>query len=47
MESGEDIVQVKLKGSCYGCDSSTVTLKAGTEISSVPEMKAIETSASS
>lgn len=30
-EEGDKIVRVKLKGSCRGCDSSTVTLKSGIE----------------
>lgn len=42
-ESG--IVSVKLKGSCRGCDSSTVTLKSGIErmlMHYIPEVKAVE-----
>ncbi|KAH8927250.1 HIRA-interacting protein 5 [Atractiella rhizophila] len=38
-------VKVKLKGSCRGCDSSTVTLKSGIErmlMHYVPEVKAVE-----
>ena len=40
----EGIVQVKLKGSCRGCDSSTVTLKSGIENllkRMVPEVKEV------
>jgi len=44
--SEEDgVVRVKLKGSCRGCDSSTVTLKSGIErmlMHYVPEVKAVE-----
>ncbi|GAB1519279.1 hypothetical protein RhiTH_002345 [Rhizoctonia solani] len=39
------IVQVKLKGSCRGCSSSTVTLKTGIErmmMHYIPEVKAVE-----
>jgi Fe-S cluster biogenesis protein NfuA len=43
---GEDgIVQLKLKGSCRGCDSSTVTLKTGIErmmMHYIPEVKGVE-----
>ncbi len=42
-ESG--VVSVKLKGSCRGCDSSTVTLKSGIErmlMHYIPEVKAVE-----
>jgi len=56
MEVGEDIeyrgfdeatgvVQVKLKGSCRGCSSSTVTLKTGIErmmTHYIPEVKSVE-----
>ncbi|KAF9490121.1 HIRA-interacting protein 5 [Pleurotus eryngii] len=56
MEDGGDIeyrgfneesgtVSVKLKGSCRGCDSSTVTLKSGIErmlMHYIPEVKAVE-----
>jgi Fe-S cluster biogenesis protein NfuA len=41
----EDIVKVKLKGSCRGCDSSTVTLKTGIErmlMHYIPEVKGVE-----
>ena len=41
----EGIVQVKLKGSCRGCDSSTVTLKSGIErmlMHYIPEVKGVE-----
>ncbi len=43
---GEDgIVQVKLKGSCRGCSSSTVTLKSGIErmlMHYIPEVHGVE-----
>jgi Fe-S cluster biogenesis protein NfuA len=56
MEDGGDIeykgfseedgtVRVGLKGSCRGCDSSTVTLKSGIErmlMHYIPEVKAVE-----
>ncbi|KAG8807244.1 hypothetical protein FRC17_004557 [Serendipita sp. 399] len=54
MEDGGDIeyrgfedgtVKVKLKGSCRGCDSSTVTLKNGIENMMrhyIPEVKRVE-----
>jgi Fe-S cluster biogenesis protein NfuA len=55
MEDGGDIeyrgfsddgsVKIKLKGSCRGCDSSTVTLKSGIErmlMHYIPEVKAVE-----
>lgn len=41
----DGIVQVKLKGSCRGCDSSTVTLKTGIErmmMHYIPEVKGVE-----
>ena len=41
----DGIVRVKLKGSCRGCDSSTVTLKNGIErmlMHYIPEVKGIE-----
>ncbi|KAH9947405.1 HIRA-interacting protein 5 [Amylocystis lapponica] len=41
----EGFVQVKLKGSCRGCDSSTVTLKSGIErmmMHYIPEVKGVE-----
>lgn len=44
-ESGDSIVKVKLKGSCRGCDSSTVTLKSGIErmlMHYIPEVKGVE-----
>lgn len=44
-EEGTGLVKVKLKGSCRGCDSSTVTLKSGIErmlIHYVPEVKGVE-----
>lgn len=43
--SDEGIVEVKLKGSCRGCDSSTVTLKSGIErmlMHYIPEVKGVE-----
>ena len=43
--SDEGIVQVKLKGSCRGCDSSTVTLKSGIErmlMHYIPEVTGVE-----
>ncbi|KAF8887746.1 scaffold protein Nfu/NifU N terminal-domain-containing protein [Infundibulicybe gibba] len=44
-ESGTGLVKVKLKGSCRGCDSSTVTLKSGIErmlMHYIPEVKGVE-----
>jgi len=44
-EGGSGIVSVKLKGSCRGCDSSTVTLKSGIErmlMHYIPEVKGVE-----
>lgn len=44
-DQGDGIVKVKLKGSCRGCDSSTVTLKSGIErmlIHYIPEVKGVE-----
>ncbi|KAA1468425.1 HIRA-interacting protein 5 [Dentipellis sp. KUC8613] len=41
----DGVVQVKLKGSCRGCDSSTVTLKTGIErmlMHYIPEVKGVE-----
>jgi Fe-S cluster biogenesis protein NfuA len=41
----DGVVQVKLKGSCRGCSSSTVTLKSGIErmlMHYIPEVKAVE-----
>ena len=41
----DGIVKVKLKGSCRGCDSSTVTLKSGIENMMkhyIPEVKLVE-----
>ena len=41
----EGIVQLKLKGSCRGCESSSVTLKTGIErmlIHYIPEVKGVE-----
>ncbi|KIJ21399.1 hypothetical protein PAXINDRAFT_151914 [Paxillus involutus ATCC 200175] len=43
--SDEGLVKVKLKGSCRGCDSSTVTLKSGIErmlMHYIPEVKGVE-----
>ncbi|KAF9455160.1 hypothetical protein BDZ94DRAFT_954257 [Collybia nuda] len=44
-EGGDGIVKIKLKGSCRGCSSSTVTLKAGIErmmMHYIPEVKAVD-----
>lgn len=44
-EDGTGIVRVKLKGSCRGCSSSTVTLKSGIErmlMHYIPEVKGVE-----
>lgn len=44
-EDSDGIVRLKLKGSCRGCDSSTVTLKTGIErmlMHYIPEVKAVE-----
>jgi len=44
-EEADGIVKVKLKGSCRGCSSSTVTLKNGIErmlMHYIPEVKGIE-----
>ncbi|KAG8979656.1 hypothetical protein FRB93_009995 [Tulasnella sp. JGI-2019a] len=44
-EDGTGIVKVKLKGSCRGCSSSSVTLKNGIErmlMHYIPEVKGIE-----
>lgn len=44
-EGGDGLVQVKLKGSCRGCSSSTVTLKSGIErmlMHYIPEVKGVE-----
>ncbi len=41
----DGIVQLKLKGSCRGCSSSTVTLKSGIErmlVHYIPEVKGVE-----
>ena len=41
----DGVVQVKLKGSCRGCSSSTVTLKSGIErmlMHYIPEVKGVE-----
>jgi len=44
-EHGDGLVRVKLKGSCRGCSSSTVTLKSGIErmmMHYIPEVKGVE-----
>ncbi|KAJ6501471.1 scaffold protein Nfu/NifU N terminal-domain-containing protein [Mycena vitilis] len=44
-EGGDGLVKVKLKGSCRGCSSSTVTLKSGIErmlMHYIPEVKGVE-----
>jgi len=44
-EGGTGAVKLMLKGSCRGCDSSTVTLKTGIErmlIHYIPEVKSVE-----
>ncbi|KAF8060958.1 HIRA-interacting protein 5 [Lyophyllum atratum] len=44
-ENGDGMVKVKLKGSCRGCSSSTVTLKSGIErmmMHYIPEVKGVE-----
>ncbi|KAF9072673.1 hypothetical protein BDP27DRAFT_1319787 [Rhodocollybia butyracea] len=44
-EGDSGLVKVKLKGSCRGCDSSTVTLKSGIErmlMHYIPEVKGVE-----
>jgi Fe-S cluster biogenesis protein NfuA len=41
----DGLVKVKLKGSCRGCSSSTVTLKTGIErmlIHYIPEVQGVE-----
>ncbi|EGO19449.1 hypothetical protein SERLADRAFT_401751 [Serpula lacrymans var. lacrymans S7.9] len=43
--SDEGFVKIKLKGSCRGCDSSTVTLKSGIErmlMHYIPEVQGVE-----
>lgn len=43
-EAGDRLVKVKLKGSCRGCDSSTVTLKSGIErmlMHYIPEVQGV------
>ena len=45
MGDDEGIVQLKLKGSCRGCSSSSVTLKSGIErmlMHYIPEVKGVE-----
>ncbi|KXN89804.1 NifU-like protein 4, mitochondrial [Leucoagaricus sp. SymC.cos] len=44
-DESDGIVKVRLKGSCRGCDSSTVTLKSGIErmlMHYIPEVKGVE-----
>jgi len=44
-ENGTGLVKVKLKGSCRGCESSSVTLKSGIErmlMHYIPEVKGVE-----
>ncbi|KAF8665107.1 hypothetical protein AX16_000574 [Volvariella volvacea WC 439] len=44
-DESDGLVRVKLKGSCRGCDSSTVTLKSGIErmlMHYIPEVKGVE-----
>jgi len=44
-EAGDGVVKLKLKGSCRGCSSSTVTLKTGIErmmMHYIPEVKGVE-----
>jgi Fe-S cluster biogenesis protein NfuA len=44
-EGKTGLVQIKLKGSCRGCESSSVTLKSGIErmlIHYIPEVKGVE-----
>ncbi|KAF8525273.1 NifU-like protein c [Hysterangium stoloniferum] len=44
-EGGSGLVKLMLKGSCRGCDSSTVTLKSGIErmlMHYIPEVKGVE-----
>ncbi|KAF8807628.1 HIRA-interacting protein 5 [Phlegmacium glaucopus] len=44
-KDGTGLVKVKLKGSCRGCSSSTVTLKSGIErmlMHYIPEVKGVE-----
>lgn len=44
-DENDGVVQVKLKGSCRGCESSTVTLKTGIErmlMHYIPEVKGVE-----
>jgi len=44
-EGGDGIVRLMLKGSCRGCDSSTVTLKSGIErmlMHYIPEVRGVE-----
>jgi len=44
-EGGAGVVKLMLKGSCRGCDSSTITLKTGIErmlMHYIPEVKGVE-----
>ncbi|KAF5377244.1 hypothetical protein D9615_006404 [Tricholomella constricta] len=44
-QDGDGLVRVRLKGSCRGCSSSTVTLKSGIErmmMHYIPEVKGVE-----
>ena len=44
-DESDGIVRVKLKGSCRGCESSSVTLKSGIErmlMHYIPEVKGVE-----
>ena len=44
-EEGSGVVKLMLKGSCRGCDSSTITLKTGIErmlMHYIPEVKGVE-----
>jgi len=44
-EEGSGVVKLMLKGSCRGCDSSTITLKTGIErmlMHFIPEVKGVE-----
>jgi NFU1 iron-sulfur cluster scaffold homolog, mitochondrial len=44
-EEGEALVKIKLKGSCRGCSSSTITLKSGIErmlMHYIPEVKGVQ-----
>jgi Fe-S cluster biogenesis protein NfuA len=44
-EEGDGVVKIKLKGSCRGCSSSTITLKSGIErmlMHYIPEVKGVD-----